>query len=388
MSNLVCMDQPALQAQSRSIDVITEEIQFYKAQAGSAIVEIGRRLNEAKAQLNHGEWLDWLREKVELSERSAQNFMRLAREYGKSATVADLGTRKALLLLDLNPSEREAFIAETHLVDGQEKTVADMTSKELEKAIRERDEARKRVEEAEKKEESLQTDLEMARRQAEDAEKKVARLEEELEKLRSGSVDVAVEAADPKELDAARKEVAAAAKKEAETALKMKIDLAEEKRKAAEAELAKLKERQKSAEEAAKAANEQIQKAKADAEEQIRKEKEAAAARIATLEKQLRAAGNPEIMTFGYHFDAAQGHVNSMVGCLKKLELMGDAISHNKLLTALKALAQSILTGAPAPLQEEPEEEVADINKWAACRCSENVELEKDDEEGELAWRG
>ena len=69
----------------RDLDVITQEIVFYKRQAGSALLEIGNRLNEAKDQLEHGKWLDWLREKVDISERSAQNFMRLAREYSKSA---------------------------------------------------------------------------------------------------------------------------------------------------------------------------------------------------------------------------------------------------------------------------------------------------------------
>lgn len=66
----------------RGIETITEEIIFYKNVGGQAVIEIGRRLTEAKAQLKHGEWLPWLREKVEFSETSAQNFMRIAREYG------------------------------------------------------------------------------------------------------------------------------------------------------------------------------------------------------------------------------------------------------------------------------------------------------------------
>ena len=87
-----------LEETPRPLELITEEIVFYKRQAGASIIEIGRRLNEAKAQLSHGEWLPWLREKVDLSERSAQNFMRLAREYSKSAEIADLGAAKALAL--------------------------------------------------------------------------------------------------------------------------------------------------------------------------------------------------------------------------------------------------------------------------------------------------
>ena len=64
----------AKEAAPRPIEVITAEIWLYKQQAGAAILEIGRRLNEAKAQLSHGEWLPWLEEKVEFSEVTAQRF--------------------------------------------------------------------------------------------------------------------------------------------------------------------------------------------------------------------------------------------------------------------------------------------------------------------------
>ena len=134
--------------EERDIEVITEEINFYKRQAGSAILEIGKRLVEAKAQLSHGEWLPWLEEKVAFSERSAQQYMRLWKEYGKSALSADLSISKALVLLALPESEREDFAAGRHTVNGEEKTVADMTAKELEKAIAERNAAREAAEKA------------------------------------------------------------------------------------------------------------------------------------------------------------------------------------------------------------------------------------------------
>ena len=115
---------------SRGIAVITNEIIFYKNVGGSAIIEIGRRLIEAKAQLGHGEWLDWLREKVDFSERSAQDFMRIAKGYSNPQTIADLGASKALALLALPVSERDDFMAEKHAVNGEEKTAQEMTVKE------------------------------------------------------------------------------------------------------------------------------------------------------------------------------------------------------------------------------------------------------------------
>ena len=91
---------------ARDIEVITEEILSLKQTAGSAILEIGQRLIEAKQMLPHGEWLHWLEERVEFSERSANRFMRLAREWSNPTTLSDLGASKALQLLALPPAER------------------------------------------------------------------------------------------------------------------------------------------------------------------------------------------------------------------------------------------------------------------------------------------
>jgi Protein of unknown function (DUF3102) len=53
-------------------------------------IKCGELLIEAKAMLNkHGEWLPWLHEHCELSERTAQRYMRIARN--KNRPMADLG---------------------------------------------------------------------------------------------------------------------------------------------------------------------------------------------------------------------------------------------------------------------------------------------------------
>lgn len=80
----------------RGIESITAEILQLKQDAGNAILGIGQRLIEAKAMLPHGEWLPWLTEQVEFSERTARNFMRLAREWTNRQALADLGAAKAL----------------------------------------------------------------------------------------------------------------------------------------------------------------------------------------------------------------------------------------------------------------------------------------------------
>ena len=127
--------------EGRGIEAITQEILDAKRRGGEAILTIGRCLTEAKQALPHGEWLPWLNERVEFSESTAQRFMRLAREWSNPSALTDLGAAKALTLLALPTEEREAFISENHVVGGEEKTVIDMTSRELERAIRERKEA-------------------------------------------------------------------------------------------------------------------------------------------------------------------------------------------------------------------------------------------------------
>mgnify|MGYP002753115787 CR=1 FL=1 len=197
--------------EDKPLDLITEEILFYKRQAGGAIIEIGKRLLEAKSQLSHGEWLPWLREKVDISERRAQDFMRIAREYSKSAEIADLGASKALALLALPESERAEFASETHLVNGAEKSVSEMTAKELKTAIEERDKARREAEEqkaAAEAAEASQAKMEQDMRQlkglldaARDNEREKAgaleAAERELQALRTRPVEVAVETISP-----------------------------------------------------------------------------------------------------------------------------------------------------------------------------------------------
>lgn len=200
--------------EERDIEVITEEINFYKRQAGSAILEIGKRLVEAKEQLSHGEWLPWLEEKVAFSERSAQQYMRLWKEYGKSALSADLSVSKALVLLALPESEREDFAAEKHTVNGEEKTVSDMTVKELEKAIAERNAAREEAEKAAaarlEAEKAAAAQVEKAKKTLAEAQERVRQAEEQAAAA-AKEKEAALDAAKSykAEAEAARKKLAA-----------------------------------------------------------------------------------------------------------------------------------------------------------------------------------
>ena len=226
-------------APERDIQLITAEIQFFKRQAGQAVYEIGRCLLEAKAQLKHGEWLPWLRDEVAFSEASAQRYMRLAREYGKSRIVTDLGAGKALELLALPESQREEFV--------EENDVSGMTREQLRQAIRERDEAtvlaareRVRAETAEQSRTKMEEDMKALKalhaaavETQREKEEALAKAEAELKDLRSRPVEVAVETRDaaPEQIEAARAEGA----KDIREQLRLVMETAEKNRRLAAA---------------------------------------------------------------------------------------------------------------------------------------------------------
>lgn len=309
---------------TRDIETITSEILDAKRTGGEAILTIGKGLIEAKALLSHGEWLPWLEERVEFSERTARNFMRLARDWTNRQTLADLGASKALQLLALPEAEREVFLGETHEVNGEEKSVIDMSARELAQAIKERDEALKAAElaKAEQKaadeaREKMSADMAMANERiaglnaeveaqsakAQTAQDAAARLQKELEALRSRPVEVAVEA-DPAAIEAARRE--------AEAAMQGKLDKAKQAQ-------AKAEEAQKAAEEARAAAQRKLERA----------------------ERKAAITSSEELVLFSTLFDQVQEQVHKMGGVLLKMRGR-DPEKAAGLARALTALAEKI----------------------------------------------
>jgi Protein of unknown function (DUF3102) len=56
-------------------------------------VEAGKALIEAKSLVKHGEWLPWLKDHCQISERTAQLYMHVAKLGLDSQTVAEIGLR-------------------------------------------------------------------------------------------------------------------------------------------------------------------------------------------------------------------------------------------------------------------------------------------------------
>lgn len=207
-------------AEGRPIEIITQELLEAKVAGGRAILTIGQRLIEAKAVLPRGEWLPWLEDKAEFSERSAQNFMALAQEYGANPqALADLGATKALQLLALSGPEREDFLKEPHIVGGEQKLVPDMSTRELKQALA----ARKAAQRA----------AEQSAAEAAKAKEQLEAAQIELAELKSRPVDVAVMAVDQEVIDKAKAEAVAKMAQE--------LDEANEARRVAENKLSTVK---------------------------------------------------------------------------------------------------------------------------------------------------
>ncbi|NCC85359.1 MAG: DUF3102 domain-containing protein, partial [Clostridia bacterium] len=193
----------------RTIDDITQEIRELQDQTRRLVlgyaIEVGRRLVEAKDMLSHGEWGDWLRDKVSFSQRTAERCMTLYDAYGaeqigifgaeiKSTALTNLSFTNALLLVAVPEEEREEFAAE---VDAEH-----ISSRELEQAIRERDEARKSLEDAYEERNAAEEEAATARKELDEAEKQGIKLAKELQELKNRPIEYAVQEPDPEAVKA------------------------------------------------------------------------------------------------------------------------------------------------------------------------------------------
>lgn len=125
--------------QISNIQQIETEIILLKNQTAQNIIEIGKRLNQAKELVPHGEWGKWLEEKVDFSQEQARRFMKVALEFSNSTSLWNLPVTKIYALLDIPKDEREEFI--------QDNNVDEMTTRELQQVIKEKKELEKQVEE-------------------------------------------------------------------------------------------------------------------------------------------------------------------------------------------------------------------------------------------------
>lgn len=127
---------------TRTPEIIAGEICAIKSQTSAILgaaftvarqscFEIGKRLEEAKCLVPHGEWGRWLEAHVAYSESTANNLMRIWREFGDEQinmltgksmrdVFGDLSQSQLVELFALPPAERVAYVEEhREEMDGQ-----------------------------------------------------------------------------------------------------------------------------------------------------------------------------------------------------------------------------------------------------------------------------
>lgn len=277
-------------------------------------VEKGRWLTEAKAMVPYGEWGNWLKEKVDYSQSKAQGLMKLYQKFGseqeslfgppKSQALGNLSVTKALMLIDI-PDEELGEVMEEHDLESMTTREVAALKKELADAKVQAKQAQAEQTAAEQAREKMAEDMALANERiaglnaeveaqsakAQVAQTAAAQLEKELNELRSRPVEVAVEA-DPAAIEAARKE--------AEAAMRDKLDKAKANQKKAQADLAEVS----SALERARLERERV-------EGELRKQ-------LAQAEKKAALASNEDFVLFKTILERLQEDGNRLCGLILK----------------------------------------------------------------------
>lgn len=160
----------------RSIEIVTAEITMIRDNARrvflESVIQIGTRLEEAKQLVPQGEWTAYLTDKLGYKPSTAQNYMRIAREFGggqvslTGKTAADafgqLSYSQILPLLGMAEEEREELAEENDLPS--------MSSREIAALVKERDEAKANADRLKEKDKLLRSKLREANKERDKAQ--------------------------------------------------------------------------------------------------------------------------------------------------------------------------------------------------------------------------
>lgn len=171
--------------QERTLPVIATEIIIIEQQVAKTTmegaIEIGKRLQEAKELVGHGNFEEWCQENLAYSKRNAERFMQIAENYGneespysKATTLSHLSISNALKLLQVPEEEVEEFI--------EKNNVEEMSVKNLEDEIKNLKRENKEIL-AEKEQIAFEADD--ANKAKEDAEAKLEKEKKKIEKLKN-----------------------------------------------------------------------------------------------------------------------------------------------------------------------------------------------------------
>lgn len=328
---------------ARDIEIVTAEIVTIKRQAQqvliTAAIEIGRRLTEAKSMVPFGEWGKYLEERVEYSQSTANNLMKIYKEYGseqeslfdgftKSQAFANLNYTQALALLSVPAEDREDFAVEND--------VASKSTREIQELIRQRDESREALAAAEDAVTDANNEKVAALRQLDAMKARAEEAEEEANRRKTEAAELAHKMALAKE---AEKKAKAQLKEARENPVVSDDQMAKIRKEAEAAAAAQAAE--KAAKELKKLQT-QLDKAKA-AEQQATEEKERALLEVEEAKRQIAEAKasarleNPDAAVFKSLWEQVQDTFNRMNGARLKIEQTDPGMA-KALATGIKAM--------------------------------------------------
>lgn len=347
---------------ARTLEMVTAEIRYLDAQAGRLVMghalEIGKRLTEAKAMVANGEWGSYLETELHYTQTTANKLMKVFDEYGasqiglfgpevNSETFTNLTYSKALALLSVPREEREAF---AQAVDAEH-----LSTRELQQAIRERDEARKALQNSEARLADTQrtladTDKQMTELRGklqeawddvqaadEQAVENERALKARITELEARPVEVAVQEPDPDEVEKRAAELANKAKEALEQQAAKEVGAAEEKAAKAEAALQKAKDKARAEREKLEAKLKEAEEKLASAGSEDKAEAEKLRAEAEGLKKQLAMSGQ-EVTIFKLRFAAWQEAYKQMTEAFAAIR---DEETKEKLRAAIRAQVKS-----------------------------------------------
>jgi len=316
---------------SRDVEIVTAEIMTIKRQTQqvliTAAIEIGRRLTEVKSMIPHGEWGKYLEERVDYSQSTANNLMKIYREYGSgqdslfdnfanSQTFANLSYTQALALLSIPAEEREQF--------AEENDVASKSTREIQELIRQHEEQATQINQlqneltdAKSEKEEVEELLADAEKECDSRKQEVERLVEQLQKAQEAEQQAKEQLKAAKANPTVPKNVMDKLRAEAEAeAKKAAAETAEKERKKIQGQL------------------EKAQKAAQDAED----EKKRTMQELAQMEQKLQAAqqevkmANPDVAVFRALFEDVQQTFNRLNGARLKVmqadPAMGESLKN------------------------------------------------------------
>lgn len=331
----------------RDLAMVTSDIQYAQRQGArqlaSNLIEIGRLLVEAKTMVEPKNWEQYIWDNFGYSTSSADNWMKLYREYGDdqeslfdsfrdSQTFGKLSYTQLLALTALPAEERSSFV--------EQNDVENMSTRQLQQAIKERDEAVRKLRESEEKQVDLEADLDDAKWDLNKAKNRATEAEAESKELKAK-----VSAAE-KAQKTAEDEVKKLKKKLSDAEAKAKKAAADAKKAAENPEVPEsVMEQMRSeiaAEEAKKAA-EGLQKELAEAQKNVdaaNRAREEAERKLAAHQKQATMA-NPDVAVFKAQLQQLQADFTRLKDTVEKIS-DGDSATGDQLKNVTRQLLDKL----------------------------------------------